>query len=103
MTGNTSNWPADSEGRISVLIEIRVQPGATGSFAKDRASAFDVPGFRLDHEFEPVPMGGSGASGSGETYMVRGTVADESEIEALRAQPDVAEVWPDTPIAPFSG
>lgn len=66
------------------------------------AASFDLPGFTYDEEFQPVPMGsqGLGASGS-ETYIVRGVVKDEADLEALRNRPEVVNVIPDTPISPF--
>ncbi len=71
------------------------------------AGEIDVPGFEVDREFEVIPMG-AGAPGpataapSEETFILRGTVASEDDVETLRARPEVVEVWRDTPIAPFT-
>ena len=99
--------PIDSDGKYSVLVELRHGPGESPTFAMGTARGISLPGFNLDEEFEPVSLestaGGMGGmdAPSVETYIVRGTVKDEQEVEALRAMPEVAEVWPDTPIAPF--
>lgn len=88
---------------ISVLIEFRQAPGGSGAFMASVAAQLDVPGCAIDHRFEPVPMGGGMtlATGAG-TFVVRAEVAGMSVVEALRARPDVVDVWIDTPIAPFS-
>ncbi len=95
----------DDQGRLSVLVELRLPPGGSASFAMSEATRMDVSGFDLDPEFDPVPMGGGaaglGMAGVGETVVVRGTVTGDEELAALRARPDVADVWLDTPIAPF--
>lgn len=92
----------DSRSPISVLIEFRQLPGSSGAFMASVASQLDVPGCTIDHRFEPVPMGGglTLATGAG-TFVVRAEVGDMSVVEALRARPDVVDVWIDTPIAPF--
>jgi Subtilase family len=98
--------PTDRLGRLSVLIELRPQSGASGAFAMAATRGIEVPGFTLDESFEPVSLTlrGDGMSmAGGETYVVRGTVKDEKEFQRLRARPEVAGVWPDTPIAPFPG
>ena len=107
--------PTDRRGRTSVLIEFRQSPGASVSSAMGAARGFSIAKFTLDEEFEPVRMPGfttapspaalsatARADTSADTYVVRGTVASANEIEKLRAQPDVAAVWVDTPIAPFA-
>ena len=97
--------PIDDKGRISVLIEMRQGLGQSGSMAMSNANSMSVSGFELDHEFEPVELGGpfagAGMETSMESYVCRGTVKTESQLDKLRAQADVAEVWKDTPIAPF--
>ena len=98
---------ADGEGRLSVLVELRSERGGSQSMAASQADAIDVPGFELDHEFQVVPLGenqeGLTPLGTAESFVVRGTVADEAEMEGLRADPNVVNVWRDTPIAPFAG
>jgi len=96
--------PTDRDDRLSVLVELRGGPGASQAHAMNIAEQIEEPGFKIDHAFQPVPLGEGGgdfAAGT-ETYIVRGTVADEAEIEALRRRPDVVDVIPDTPIAPFA-
>lgn len=100
--------PTDKKGRLSVLVEMRYQPGGSGAMAMGSAEAIDDGGFSVDHEFEPVSMGGTGSAefaafgtAADETFVVRGTVADEDDLDALRSRPDVAGVWWDTPIGPF--
>ena len=105
--------PIDSKGRLSVLIEFRHLPGASGAHAMGMARGLTATAFTLDEEFEAVslraaPVGPAeiagasfGLAATAETYVVRGTVANEKDIEKVRANPDVAEVWIDTPIAPF--
>ncbi len=101
--------PVDEDGRLSVLVEMRYMPGGSGALAFNSAERLSDDGFSLDQEFEPVSLGGPGArleefgSAPHETFLVRGTVADEDELNALRSRPDVAGVWKDTPIAPFPG
>jgi subtilisin family serine protease len=98
--------PTDKDGRLSVLIELRHQPGASGSFARSTARAVQLPSFDLDENFEPVSLSLRNSRmgmGGGETYVVRGAVTNESDLAKLRNSPGVAGVWLDTPIAPFPG
>ncbi len=63
-----------------------------------------MAGFAMDEEFEPVPLrttGEMGLTSTPETIIVRGTVRNEEAMAELRARPEVAGVWYDTPIAPF--
>lgn len=72
---NAIPTPTDSKGRLSVLIELRHQPGASGSFARSAARAVQLPTFTLDENFEPVSLSlrsGRMGMGGGETYVVRG-------------------------------
>lgn len=101
--------PTDDQGRISVIVELDAIPGASQSMAATTAERLDSPGFEVDREFEPVPIdsdvagaAGSFGSGGGGSHILRGTVADEDEMEVLLTQPGVAGVWRDTPIAPFA-
>lgn len=107
MSDDNIPQPTDKRGRISVLIELRTTPGSSGALSMSQASRIDMPGFELDQQFAPVSLGGQvGADGmatSLATYIVRGTVEDEAQIEALKQNPEVAEVWRDTPISPFAG
>ncbi|WP_199905162.1 S8 family peptidase [Nocardioides sediminis] len=75
--------------------------------------AIDMTGFAHDEEFVPVPLTPPGAArapgplglGFGSapptSYVVRGRVDDEGDIDSLRSRPDVLGVWTDTPVAPF--
>jgi len=92
---------------IGVLVEMRVQPGATGMFAMRTAGEMKAGGFKLDQGYAPVKMGGPRArSGSmsgreAQTYLVRGEI-EEDKISELEKDPNVVKVWIDTKIAPFS-
>jgi subtilisin family serine protease len=94
--------PTDASGNLSVLIELRLGAGGSPVQAMGMGASIDLPGFSFDEEFQPVPMvsPGLGASGT-ETYIVRGVVKDENDLEALRSRPEVVNVIPDTPISPF--
>src|SRR5262245_44389372 len=95
--------PTDKEGRLSVLIEVRGGPGASGAQAMSAANSFEVSGLKVDQEFAPVPMSSSGdGMDAGPTYMIRGTVKTEAELEDLKKRPEVVAVWPDTPIDGFA-
>jgi serine protease AprX len=93
--------------RVRVLVEVRVPdveaPEAMLSMA---APALDVEGFRLDSDWQPVPlpppedMAASLEAAHERTALVRGTVTAD-EREALEAQDRVVKVWDDSPIAPF--
>ena len=100
--------PTDGKGRLSILVEMRYTPGGSGPMAMSSAEGFSGDGFAVDNEFEPVSMGGTGsaefaASGQApdETFVVRGTVASEDAMAALRSRPEVAGVWRDVPIDGF--
>jgi len=92
---------------IGVLVEMRVQPGATGMFAMRTAGEMKAGGFKLDQGYAPVKMGGPRASSGSmsgreaQTYLVRGEI-EEDKISELEKDPNVVKVWIDTKIAPFS-
>lgn len=98
----------DSDGRLSVLVEMLASPGVSSAFAMSSVRGFADGGFTLDEEFEPVPIGtatrgGMGFSGgAGGSVIVRATVTDDAALAALQARSDVISVWPDTIIAPFA-
>lgn len=97
--------PIDKDGNYSVLVEMHQRVGGSPSFAMGVARSDALPNFTLDEEYEPVSLNATApgmAAAGPETYILRGTVKTEKEIDALRAQPDVAEVWIDTPIAPIT-
>ncbi|MCK4660003.1 MAG: S8 family serine peptidase [Phycisphaerae bacterium] len=98
--------PQNEGGPIPVLVEIRVKMGSDAGFALDTAGKLGVDSFQLDSTFEPMPikptaeqLGNLAAAGE-EVVIVRGVV-EEDDMEELKAQPDVVDVWLDAPIAPF--
>ncbi len=95
--------PTDKRGKLSVLVEVRHHPGGSGSFAMDVARGINSKGFSVDEEYEPISLvlTGDDMAPQDETYVVRGVVDGEKDLEKLRARPDVEGVWIDTPIAPF--
>lgn len=87
----------------NVMVEIRVSDKKSeGKESLHAASLSSLPGFKIDPEFEPVPMAPSGASLTAreETIVLRGQV-DPDKIEELKNHPDVVDVWDDPKIAPF--
>jgi hypothetical protein len=77
----TTNNP---DGSLNVLVELR--PGS-------QLPALD--GCQLDESYEAVPMEGG-------TTIVRCRVRDQHGVRALEQKPEVAAVWPETPIAPMT-
>ncbi|MEH3104111.1 MAG: S8 family serine peptidase [Sphingomonas phyllosphaerae] len=102
----TEEMARQDGGRMTVLIEMRVQSGTPGILAMESARGLGGPPVEIDPSFQPVPgaaPAGIAAAGMGAedtTYTVRGTI-DADQIEALRAQPDVVAVWSDAPIDHF--
>lgn len=100
--------PRDAEGKLSILVEMVASAGMSPMGATTGIRGFSSDSFEIDEKFIPVPMHGpEGAGlgmmgGTGDTYVVRARVDDESAIEELLDRPDVANVWKDTPIAPFA-
>ncbi len=99
--------PKDRDGRISVLIEMRAAPGMAPTLGHRMAEGLGGGALRLDPEFAPVPLAAPGVAeermfAAPESYVLRGTVADEGELRALETDPQVLRVWKDTPIAPFA-
>ena len=97
--------PIGKDGGLSVLIEMR-SPGGNAAFAMSSMEAMTLPGVQFDQEFTPVPMtagnGGEGMADTMDTVVVRAVVADDAQIDELRRQPNVVDVYKDTPIAPFA-
>lgn len=93
--------------QVNVLVELRVPAAAPASAALQHAASFSVPGFQVDHGYEPVPMSPSPdqaaqlAVAGEQTVIVRGSV-DANRIAELEAQPGVVKVWKDTRLAPFA-
>ena len=106
MNDKTGKPILDREGRISVLLEMRAGTGMSPAIGQSMAQDLGDGVLKLDPEFAPVPMsppGGVAGFASGpETYVMRGTVASEADLDRLRSDPQVVRVWVDTPIAPFA-
>ena len=103
-TGN----PEDA-GKLPVLVEIQVPKGQGFAENLQMASAIELPGFEVDSSFEPVPVSAPTEEaaanlsvGNQEIVVVRALIDDESLMSEIRQQPNVLEVWLDTPIAPFA-
>lgn len=103
---NDTTTPRDPEGRISVLLEMRAQPGMSPSLGQNEALSLAEGALQLDPEFVPVPMGGEAGAESfaagPQTYILRGTVGTEDELRQLESDPQILRVWRDTHIAPFA-
>jgi serine protease AprX len=100
----------EADDRISVLVEMAGGAGASPVAMSGAARGIDLAGFDSDEEFVPVPLQPGGvpaafgmAAAEPTTYVVRGRVRSEEDMAALRARPEVVDVWVDTPIAPFPG
>lgn len=85
--------PRKKRGAVSVLVELRADAAGPGAAARRVTDA--VPGVELDASYDPVPMDGG-------AVIVRCDVAGQAQIDALKRQPGVINVWTDTPIAPMS-
>jgi subtilisin family serine protease len=96
----------DSQGRLSVLVEMAAGAGMSPTFAASGLRDDAPAGLVLDEEFQAVPMGagpvGFGIAAPAGSFVVRALVADDAAARALRDRPDVLDVWKDTPIAPFA-
>lgn len=92
--------------RIAVTVELRVPRDAGGEAVRRAADAIGAGGFRLDRDYQPVPMSpppGRSAEleAAGETlFLVRGDV-EESALPQLEARPEVFGVWREGRIEPF--
>lgn len=95
----------DADGRISVLLEMRAELGASPSLGLRAAQGLGGGVLALDEEFVPVPLSNSTgqefSTGVPDTYVLRGTVSSESDIKQLEKDPRVVKVWTDTVIGPF--
>lgn len=95
----------NEEGDVrNVLVELRIPNVA--KFVATGAQELDVPSFKLDKSYNPVPIksrpGAVGAFNFADEQVViiRGTI-ESSKIPELEAQENVVKVWNDTRIAPF--
>lgn len=94
----------DSNG-IPVLIELESQPGSSIMSAAFSANQLDINGLIIDNEFTPVampedPNGNSFSLGSN-SYLIRATLLDIAQLDALQNLPNVIDVCLDCRIAPF--
>lgn len=99
---------AGSEIKLErVLVELRMPTIQAASFGMESVSGLNVPSFRLDESYAPVPIApppaeaAAFAAADEKTVIVRGTI-EASSIPELEAQPNVVKVWKDTVIEPFS-
>lgn len=91
-----------------VLIELT--PLKAAAFEVAEAQAYlEKFAFKMDAEYEPVTMPATKElgltmldflAGGADTYVVRGEI-DESQMPAIKAQPNIVEIWDDALIAPF--
>lgn len=98
-TGETG----ESNELVRVIVELRA-PRGDRSAGMDTARSFDVEGFQLDEDYDPVPMEKSDAemaTESEEVVAVRGTVPADKTDE-LEAQDDVVSVSQDAEVQPFA-
>ncbi len=107
MTDKSDEPVRDKDDRISVLLEMRVERGESPSLGQSTARNLGGGVLELDPEFKPVPMSSGrgdeeGLAGLPDTYIMRGTVASEEELQELSNDPRVRYVWRDTRIEPFA-
>lgn len=106
-SSSTTNFSGNDSERKRVMIEMHQPRSAGASFALQTAGSFNVSGFQLDTEFDPIPMSptpeqaASFSSTDEEVIVVRGVV-DANQIAELEAQPNVIKVWEDSEIRPFN-
>lgn len=92
-----------------VLVEMKVAKTHDMDFKMKMTSELDsVSSFQLDTEYEPVPVPPSTSNdlklslkSNEETVVVRGTIKT-SDIEKLKSQANVIEVWSDPEIEHFA-
>lgn len=88
-----------------VIVELRAPANFSMQAALDSDVA-KIPGFKIDQEYEPVPISppkeiSKGMEAENEkVFLIRGTVEDEKE-EELKSFPSVLKVWSDARIEPF--
>src|SRR3972149_3240921 len=91
-----------------VIVEMRVPKVPESGFAaaaRDITSRLDIPGFKLDKDFKPVPgsppdhLAASFAASNETVLLVRGEI-DEGKEKDLESRPNVIKVWTDARIAP---
>lgn len=101
-----TNGDETEEGTVRVLVEVRV-PSGDRRAGMDAARGFDVSGFDLDEEYEPVPMEAQSEAAATldlddeEVVVVRGKIPSD-RIEDLEAQESVVSVSTDARIEPFA-
>ncbi len=88
-----------------VIIEIKVPAAGFAAAAKEITTKLDIPGFKLDKDFKPVPASSldpfaASFEASNETVMlVRGEI-DAGKEKELESKPNVIKVWTDAKIVP---
>lgn len=88
-----------------VIVELRAPANFSMQAALDSDVA-KIPGFKIDQEYEPVPISPPKEMNKGmeaeneKVFLIRGTVEDEKE-EELKSFPSVLKVWSDARIEPF--
>ena len=63
---------------------------------------WDVDGFLLDADYEPVLMHGDGTAVAATTAIFHGWVRSQKEIAILEVQERVVSIWKDTVVEPMS-
>jgi serine protease AprX len=98
----------NSEGKVRVLVELRVNRSLESSMIMGSVKESALPGLTLDESFKPTPINKPRnqsltleSSSSDKHVIVRGEI-DENKIKELESASNVVKVWKDTPIAPFS-
>lgn len=81
-----------------LLVELAAGPGMSAVAAVALGRELERTGFTLDEEFGATPLG---EAPGGQSFLVRGRLADETVVAALESDPRVVRVWRDTPVAPF--
>ncbi|WP_292381116.1 hypothetical protein [Methanosarcina sp. UBA289] len=88
-----------------VIVELRAPANFSMQAALDSDVA-KIPGFKIDPEYEPVPISPPKEMSKGmeaeneKVFLIRGTVEDEKQ-EELKSFPSVLKVWSDARIEPF--
>ncbi|MEA5570557.1 S8 family serine peptidase [Calothrix sp. UHCC 0171] len=106
MANSDMNSADNYSAMQKVLVELRVSR-SQGVMGVSEGVNANVASFRLDTNYEPVPVTATSnltpslLAANQETYIIRGEI-EESSIRELEAQPNVVKVYKDTPIAAFN-
>src|SRR5574341_721781 len=91
-----------------VIVELRVPKVPAAGFAaaaEEITTKLDIPGFKLDKDFKPVPgsppdhLKASFEASNESVMLVRGEI-DAGKEKELESKPNVIKVWTDAKIAP---